>query len=323
MILIKSGGSSLLLMSMLQRRLSNARKMLKTRPNLKSLTLGRKSYNRVYEELEEEHPGQGVRRSEAWKRAHKNKATGNVLPCALEKYNEIEAAEKRQKLAVNTSGDGVPSIEDFENDPIAEVFGADKRSRCRAVSSTSSTKQVKIGQAAKAIANKNSNPEVIQRLNSLEGMVREVLTYVYTSHKSQNPTFGSGTPEAEGASDNMHIPITPRNLNPVLNNTVSPGENGNNGGHVVHDKNGGPTSGGKTNVVLRGRGREDVAKGFLASHTICHGREVQDDEKIVYVSEVIKPEASVYDGPQNGISLLCELVDGGYIIWGGGRIRYL
>ncbi|KAJ6833541.1 UDP-glucose 4-epimerase GEPI48-like [Iris pallida] len=37
--------------------------------------------------------------------------------------------------------------------------------------------------------------------------------------------------------------------------------------------------------------REDVAKGFLASHTICHGREVQDDEKIVYVSEVIKPEA--------------------------------
>ncbi|KAJ6829091.1 protein transport protein Sec61 subunit alpha-like [Iris pallida] len=35
---------------------------------------------------EEEHPGQGVRRLEAWKRAHKNKATGNVLPCALEKY---------------------------------------------------------------------------------------------------------------------------------------------------------------------------------------------------------------------------------------------
>ncbi|KAJ6795481.1 uncharacterized protein M6B38_224700 [Iris pallida] len=154
-------------------------------------------------------------------------------------------------------------------------------------------------------------------------MVREVLTYVYTSHKSQNPTFGSDTPESEGASNNMYIPITPGNLNPVLNNTVSPGENGNNDGHVVHDKNGGPTSGGKQNVVLLGLGREDVVKGFLASHTICHGREVQDDEKIVYVSEVIKPEALVYDGPQNGISLLCELVDGGYIIWGGGRIRYL
>lgn len=55
-------------MSTLQRRLSNARRMLKTRPN------------------EEEHRAEGVTRSKAWKRAHKNKATGNVLPCTLEKY---------------------------------------------------------------------------------------------------------------------------------------------------------------------------------------------------------------------------------------------
>ncbi|KAJ6821905.1 signal recognition particle 54 kDa protein 2 [Iris pallida] len=298
-----------------------------------SHALGRKSYKRVYEELEEEHPAEGVTRSEAWKRAHKSKATGSVLPCALEKYNELEAAEKRQKEAASASGhDGVSSLEDLETDPIAEVFGVDKKSRCRTVSSTSSVKQVKIRQAAKAIASKNTNPEVLQRLDVVEVMLRELLTRGDATHQPQNPTFASGTPETEGASNSVHISKTTGNLNPILN-TVGrvPSNNNNshvvhgnkNNGHVVHDNNDGPAHGGKQNVILLGREREDVAKGFIASHTTCHGRKVQDDEKIVYVSEVIKPEATVYDGPQDGISFLCEIADGGFLVWGAKRLRYL
>lgn len=70
-------------------------------------TLGRKSYSRVYEELKEENPGVPTRRTTSWKRAHVNKTTGEVLPCAVEKYKEVEAAEKRQRLAASASGHDV------------------------------------------------------------------------------------------------------------------------------------------------------------------------------------------------------------------------
>ncbi|KAJ6835423.1 uncharacterized protein M6B38_332250 [Iris pallida] len=281
-------------------------------------TLGRKSYNR-----EEEYHGEDGRWSEALKRAQKNKVTGKVLPCALEKYNELEAPEKRQKLAASAIGHGVTNIEDSETNPIVETFGADKKSRHCAVSPTSSTKQGKIRQATKAIASQNTNPVLIQRLDNLEVMVREVLTYVYTTQQSQNPISGSGIADTESSSNSLYIATTSKKLNSILNSAVSPAVKSNNKGNlVVHGNNGGPSEG-KQNVVLLGREREDVAKGFIASLTTCHGREMQDGETIVYVSEVIKPGAPVYDGPQNGISFLYEIADGGYLIWGVPRIRYL
>ena len=58
----------------------------------------------------------------------------------------IEAAEERQKENSSFNGSsGSRSFEDFENDPIAEVFGNEKRKGyCRAISSTSTMNQVKL-----------------------------------------------------------------------------------------------------------------------------------------------------------------------------------
>ena len=56
----------------------------------------------------------------------------------------VEAAEERQKENSSVNGsNGSRSFEDFENDPIAEVFGKEKRKNYyREISSTSTMKQV-------------------------------------------------------------------------------------------------------------------------------------------------------------------------------------
>lgn len=68
--------------------------------------------------------------------------------------------------------------------------------------------------------------------------------------------------------------------------------------------------------------KKDVAKGYFGSQTTCHFRNVVPNvEKVVWVAEVIDPEAPIYDGPQNGNYKLCEIVDGGFVIWPVFRIR--
>lgn len=59
-------------------------------------------------------------------------------------------------MEAGLNGDGATSLHDIERDPVAEVFGADKKKNyCRAVSSSFTVKQVKTIQASKAIAEKN------------------------------------------------------------------------------------------------------------------------------------------------------------------------
>ncbi|KAJ6812787.1 hypothetical protein M6B38_147060 [Iris pallida] len=47
--------------------------------------------------MAKENPAEKLSRVGAWKRAHTKRKTGEVLPCATEKYAQIEAAEERQK----------------------------------------------------------------------------------------------------------------------------------------------------------------------------------------------------------------------------------
>ncbi|KAJ6801400.1 hypothetical protein M6B38_197385 [Iris pallida] len=141
----------------------------------------------------------------------------------------------------------------------------------------------------------------------------DMYSIVKTSQQPQNPVINPcSTPRTEGASTNVHI--TQENLRPIFDNHTS---------HDVPINNNGPSLGGKKYVVLLGQAREDVAKGYIGYQRTCHGRDVQDGEKVVWVTEVLKPEAPIYDGPQNGHSHLCELADGGFTIWATNRIRYL
>ena len=69
---------------------------------------------------------------------------------------------------------------------------------------------------------------------------------------------------------------------------------------------------------------KEVAKGYLGTQTICHFRKVVPNiEKVIWVVEVLEPDAPIYDGPQNGMYKLCEFSDGGFVIWSEFRIRYL
>ena len=77
---------------------------------------------------------------------------------------------KKQELECNSNEHA--NMFDFDNDPIAKVFGSDKRKNyCRAISSSSSVKHVKMMQASKAIADKNKKDDFRQWSKELQNQV--------------------------------------------------------------------------------------------------------------------------------------------------------
>ncbi|KAJ6815469.1 hypothetical protein M6B38_133205 [Iris pallida] len=286
--------------------------------------------------MAKENPTEKLSRVGAWKRAHTKRKTGEVLPCAAEKYAQIEAAEERQKIQASLNGsDGIASLEDFESDPIAEVFGSEKKkSYCRAISSTSSVRQVKMTQATKAISGQkdiedlrqwkmelqNQITDAMNRFNSMTSAFMSMHQNMLQNMNMQHNQFGgNGTPRAEAASNTEHTPVDPKNFN-----TRSDGHGDNIASPVLPTNNGGPSSKEKKYVILLSKDLEEVAKGYLASHKTCHQRKVvQDGENIVWVTEVIDPEAPIFDGPQDGNYKLCDIVDGGFVIWPKYRLRNL
>ncbi|KAL6573225.1 hypothetical protein OROMI_012841 [Orobanche minor] len=76
-------------------------------------------------------------------------------------------------------------------------------------------------------------------------------------------------------------------------------------------------------VTLLDKDEREVAKGSVDHNgLICHGRKMVSGEKRVYIEEVLEPDCLVYDGPQNGNHTLNDWLDGGYIIWLEGRLKY-
>ncbi|PIA31392.1 hypothetical protein AQUCO_05000057v1 [Aquilegia coerulea] len=77
-------------------------------------------------------------------------------------------------------------------------------------------------------------------------------------------------------------------------------------------------------VILFNNNDEAVAKGHIdpiGNSQICHGRKVRSGEKKVYITEVLDPNASIYDGPQNGETTILGFVDGGFLIWTESRMQ--
>lgn len=76
-------------------------------------------------------------------------------------------------------------------------------------------------------------------------------------------------------------------------------------------------------VTLLDKDEREVAKGSVDQNgKICHGRKIARGEKRVYIEEVLEPDCPVYDGPQNGNHTLNDWLEGGYIIWLEGRMKY-
>lgn len=228
----------------------------------------------------------------------------------------LEAAEEKRKLDGSSSG----AVDDLDNDPIAEVFGSDmKKNYCRAISSTSSIKQVKVARAVKAVADKKQAVDLSVWKLEIE---RQVATQVNNAINSITSTFmkfipnlqeklvaSPSTPRTEGASNLRDSPIS-------NNVTVTPNVSLNDLHSSTMEK--------KYVMLLSNDLEKEVAKGYLGTQTVCHFRKVVPNiEKVIWVVEVLEPDAPIYDGPQNGMYKLCEFSDGGFVIWPEFRIRYL
>jgi len=210
-------------------------------------------------------------------------------------------------------------------DHVAEVFGDDeKRSYCRAISSTCSVKHVKLMQASKAIFNYRENANQQWRIemqnsqkemqNSHNQMCEEMKTMSLAISDMRQcikllvDQIGGNvtTPRPEDASN------TEQNLNsPVPNKSA------------LLDKVTLTSTREKQSVKLLAPDlTKVVAKGHLGTQKICHGRKVVEGEQVVWVEEVLDPEALLFDAPQNGHYTLSELVEGGFVIWPEYRLRY-
>ena len=229
----------------------------------------------------------------------------------------MEAAEERQKAEDSVNGDdGLRSLEEFEKDPVAEVFGDDKRrSYCRAMSSTSNVKQVKLAQASKAIISykenenqqwkmkmENSHDQMHEKINTMSSAIIDLKEYM---KELVNQLGGNMvTQRVEVASNTEHTPSNHINF-------CAPSNDFN-----------GSTTREKQSVMLLSRDLKDVAEGHIGVQKVCHGRRVVEGEKVVYVEKVIDPDAPLFEAPQNGLHTLSELVDGGFVIWPEYRLRY-
>lgn len=228
----------------------------------------------------------------------------------------LEEAEKERKLDDSSKG----GVEDLEDDPIAEVFGSDtKKNYCRAITSTSSIKQVKMARAVKAVTEKKQAVDLSIWKLEIE---RQVANQVNNAINSITSTFmkfmpslqekyiaSPTTPQTEGASNlgdshtNNNVVVTPTvSNNDIRSSTME-----------------------KKYVMLLSQDLEkEVAKGYVGTQTICHFRKVIPNvEKVIWVDDVPEPDAPIYDGPQNGMYKLCDFSDGGFVIWPEFRIRYL
>ena len=113
--------------------------------------------------------------------------------------------------------------------------------------------------------------------------------------------MGVTTPRTELGSNSAqrHSPATPQNLTPAFGSLEQP------------------------RVTLLDKFGTEVAKGSVdVGATICHGRILVGGERIVYIDEVLVPDAAVYDGPQDGNATLNAWVEGGYIAWLDRRLKY-
>lgn len=223
----------------------------------------------------------------------------------------IEAAEERQKSESSVNGgDGIRGLEDFERDLIAEVFGDDgRRSYCHAISSTSNAKQVKLMQASKVIVNyrESVNQKWREEMQTdMKTMSSAIVDLKQCMAFLVNQFGGNAT---------TPTPVDTSNNEQNLNNSISSKS-------APLDKVTVSPTGGKQSVTILGPGSVEVARGHIGTQKMCHGRKVVEGEQVVWVEDVLDPDASLFDAPQNGHYKLSELVDGGFVIWPEYRLRY-
>ncbi|XP_026395400.1 uncharacterized protein LOC113290088 [Papaver somniferum] len=268
-------------------------------------TLGRRSYvNKCYI-LEKEEGIVLDGRPDVWMKGHE-KSDGTVHPSALEKYEQVKAAnEKRKRL----NGGGSGKQLSFDSDAVAEVFGPDgSRAHLRAYSSCVSKKRAVQACLATSImeseASKCDAPiaAMVANLSSrVEGLVKIVAEIL-----SRPPTAQENTPTFDAE-------VTAQEATPTIDAEVR--DNVNRSYRGV----------GKQNVNLLNREGKTVATGYTVigkEGEMCNGRRVQPGEKKVMIETVVDVSAPVPDPPQGDHHYtLAGFVEGGWVIWFGSRLQ--
>ncbi|KAF9600509.1 hypothetical protein IFM89_009958, partial [Coptis chinensis] len=146
-------------------------------------------------------------RVDSWKKGHERR-DGTILASAQTHYEQVEASHKRRKEA-SAGGEGVVMEVDFDNDDeLSEVFGPDKGSRTRGISSNKSKKQLQRTGIAKALlqqVNSSSNFELKGEMNEMKsslvnvmGVLKDVLKAVKSNGTpTVQPPCSQTTPETE------------------------------------------------------------------------------------------------------------------------------
>ncbi|KAI3915580.1 hypothetical protein MKW92_001950 [Papaver armeniacum] len=255
-------------------------------------TLGRRSYvNKCYV-LEKEEGIVLDGRPDVWMKGHE-KSDGTVHPSAVEKYEQVKAAnEKRKRL--NEGGSGKQMS--FDSDAVAEVFGPDgSRAHLRAYSSCVSKKRAVQACLASCImeseVSKCDAPiaAMVANLSSrVEGLVKIVAEIL-----SRPPTAQETTPTIDAEVRD--------NVNWSYRGT------------------------GNQNVNLLDREGKIVATGYTVvgkEGEMCNGRRVQPGEKKVMIETVVDEFAPVPDPPQGDYHYtLAGFVEGGWVIWFESRLQ--
>ncbi|XP_026384178.1 uncharacterized protein LOC113279719 [Papaver somniferum] len=281
-------------------------------------TLGRRSYvNKCYI-LEKEEGIVLDGRPDVWMKGHE-KSDGTVHPSAVEKYEQLKAAnEKRKRLDEGGSGKQL----NFDSDAVAEVFGPDgSNSHLRAYSSCVSKKRAlqaclatslmesEVSKVDAPIAAMVAN--LSSRVEGLFKIVAEILSRPPTAEET-TPTFDAEV-SAEETLPTFDAEVAAEETTPTFDAEVRDNVN-----YCYRGI-------GKQNVNLLNREGKIVSTGYTVvgkEGEMCHGRKVQPGEKMVRIETVVDVFAPVPDPPQGGYHYTLQgFVDGGCVIWFESRLR--
>ncbi|KAL6552799.1 hypothetical protein OROHE_008163 [Orobanche hederae] len=260
-------------------------------------TLGRKTYSQKHYEMSKKDPTKNYYRVDGWFEGHK-RADGTLLESAREVYDKVQEAHKKILESRGTSGD-------ISCDALSQVLGKEKKNRVRGVGSYVTKTQLESACAATASVNLNPSPSTFAKVEKVEAAVARVEADISEMRSYMTKMFEDvPTPrtEAGSTSGKGHFTMeSPPNTFPPF---------GSRGEAVIR-------------VTLLDKDEREVSKGSVDHNgIICHGRKIVSGEKRVYIEEVLEPDCLVYDGPQNGNHTLNDWLDGGYIIWLEGRLKY-
>ncbi|KAF9623969.1 hypothetical protein IFM89_006696 [Coptis chinensis] len=122
-------------------RARNAKRILRMpKRTYIDILMGGGTYAHKLDKMDKEDPSRKHGRVDSWKKGHERR-DGTILASAQTHYEQVEASNKRRKEA-SAGGEGSVMEVDFDNDELSEVFGPDKGSRTRGISSNKSKKQL-------------------------------------------------------------------------------------------------------------------------------------------------------------------------------------